>query len=144
MYTSERDKLRQHYADIWQKARANQPLDPLEQQIALVIEQHPEYHKILQNQQHIRNEYLPEMGETNPFLHMGMHLGIREQVATDRPSGIAQVHRTLTLKLGSQLEAEHAMMECLAEALWQSQKNQSPPDEQAYSACLQQLTETQG
>ncbi|SFR58709.1 DUF1841 family protein [Thiomicrospira sp. ALE5] len=139
MYTSERDKLRQHYADIWQKARANQPLDALEQQIALVIEQHPEYHKMLENRQHIKNEYLPEMGETNPFLHMGMHLGIREQVATDRPAGIAQVHRVLSLKLGSALEAEHAMMDCLAEALWQSQKNQQAPDELAYQACLMQL-----
>ncbi|UQB41552.1 DUF1841 family protein [Thiomicrospira microaerophila] len=139
MYTSERDKLRQHYADIWQKARNNQPLDALEKQIALVIEQHPEYHKILENRQHIKNEYLPEMGETNPFLHMGMHLGIREQVATDRPSGIAQVHKKLSLKLGSMLEAEHAMMDCLAEALWNSQKYQQAPDEMAYSACLQKL-----
>lgn len=139
MYTSERDKLRQHYADIWQKARNNQPLDALEKQIAVVIEQHPEYHKMLENRQHIKNEYLPEMGETNPFLHMGMHLGIREQVATDRPSGIAQVHKKLSLKLGSVLEAEHAMMDCLAEALWHSQKYQQAPDETAYSACLQKL-----
>lgn len=138
MYTSERDKLRQHYADIWQKARDNQPLDALEQQIAQVIDQHPEYHKMLENKQHLKNEYLPEMGETNPFLHMGMHLGIREQVATDRPAGIAQIHRVLTLKHGSVLEAEHEMMECLAEALWHSQKNQQPPDEQAYLLCLQQ------
>lgn len=139
MYTSERDKLRQHYADIWQKARTNQPLDALEQQIAQVIEQHPEYHKMLENRQHIKNEYLPEMGETNPFLHMGMHLGLREQVATDRPAGIAQVHKTLTLKMGSVLEAEHAMMDCLAEALWNSQKYQQAPDEIAYSACLKKL-----
>ncbi|WFE68200.1 DUF1841 family protein [Thiomicrospira sp. R3] len=139
MYTSERDKLRQHYADIWQKARTNQPLDALEQQIAQVIEQHPQYHKMLENRQHIKNEYLPEMGETNPFLHMGMHLGLREQVATDRPAGIAQVHKTLTLKMGSVLEAEHAMMDCLAEALWNSQKYQQAPDEIAYSACLKKL-----
>jgi hypothetical protein len=139
MYTSERDKLRQHYADIWHKVRNNQPLDALEQQIALVIEQHPEYHQMLSNRQHIKNEYLPEMGETNPFLHMGMHLGIREQVATDRPAGIAQVHRVLSLKLGSALEAEHQMMDCLAEALWNSQKHQQAPDEIAYSACLQNL-----
>jgi hypothetical protein len=139
MYTSERDKLRQHYADIWQKARLNQPLDALEQQIAIVIEQHPEYHQMLANRQHIKNEYLPEMGETNPFLHMGMHLGIREQVATDRPAGIAHVHKVLTLKLGSVLEAEHLMMDCLAEALWNSQKNQQAPDEFAYHGCLQKL-----
>ncbi len=140
MYTSERDKLRQHYADVWHKARSNEPLDALEQQIAQVIAQHPEYHKMLENRQHIQNEYLPEMGETNPFLHMGMHLGIREQVATDRPAGIAQVHRVLTLKYGDVLQAEHDMMNCLAEALWNSQKYQQAPDEVAYLQCLQQLT----
>lgn len=139
MFTNERDKLRQHYADVWSKARANQPLDALEQQIAQVIEQHPEYHKMFENRQHLANEYLPEMGETNPFLHMGMHLGIREQVSTDRPTGIAQVYRVLTLKLGNPLEAEHQMMDCLAEALWVSQKYQQAPDEQAYLTCLQQL-----
>lgn len=141
MYTSERDKLRQHYVDIWHKARHNQPLDALEQQIAQVIEQHPEYHKMLENRQHIQNEYLPEMGETNPFLHMGMHLGIREQVATDRPKGIAHVHKVLSLKLGSVLDAEHKMMDCLAEALWNSQKYQQAPDEAAYQACLNKLIE---
>lgn len=137
MFTNERDKMRQLYADVWHKARTNQPLDALEQQIAQVIEQHPEYHKMLENRQHIQNEYLPEMGETNPFLHMGMHLGLREQVATDRPTGIAQAHRLLTLKHGNVLEAEHEMMECLAEALWNSQKYQQAPDEQAYLRCLQ-------
>jgi hypothetical protein len=141
MYTSERDKLRQHYVDIWHKARHNQPLDALEQQIAQVIEQHPEYHKMLENHQHIKNEYLPEMGETNPFLHMGMHLGIREQVATDRPKGIAHVHKVLSLKFGSILDAEHKMMDCLAEALWNSQKYQQAPDEAAYQACLNKLIE---
>jgi len=139
MYTSERDKLRQHYVNIWQKARQNLPLDALEQQIALVIEQHPEYHRMLENNHHLKNEYLTEIGETNPFLHMGMHLGIREQVATDRPKGIAQVHRLLSLKLGSVLEAEHKMMDCLAQALWASQKYQQAPDETAYQACLEQL-----
>ena len=139
MFTNERDKMRQLYADVWHKARSNQPLDALEQQIAQVIEQHPEYHPILDNQQHLANEYLPEMGETNPFLHMGMHLGIREQVSTDRPAGIAQVHRVLSLKLGDVLEAEHQMMDCLAEALWNSQKYQQAPDEAAYLTCLQQL-----
>lgn len=137
MFTNERDKLRLHYKTVWQKARSNQPLDALEMQIAQVIEQHPEYHQMLASEHFLGNEFLPEQGETNPFLHMGMHLGIREQVATDRPAGIAQVYKLLTLRLGDPLEAEHQMMECLAEALWNSQKYQQAPDEAAYLKCLQ-------
>jgi hypothetical protein len=139
MYTQERDKLRQLYADIWHKARQNQPLDTLEQQIAQVISEHPEYHKILENRQHLSNEYLPEMGETNPFLHMGMHLALREQVATNRPAGIAEVFLKLSIQHSDKLAVEHKMMDCLAEALWNSQKYQRAPDEQAYLNCLKKL-----
>jgi hypothetical protein len=140
MFTQDRDKLRQAWADIWSKARANEPLDPLEQQVAQVIADHPEYHNLLENRQ-LGGEYLPEMGQTNPFLHMSMHLAIREQVNTDRPKGIAHIYKQLCLKYNSPLEAEHAMMECLGEALWQAQRTQQPPDEAAYLQCIKQLLE---
>ncbi|WP_204318325.1 DUF1841 family protein [Serratia marcescens] len=39
-----------------------------------------------------------ELGETNPFLHMGLHLAVREQVATDRPQGIRTVYTKLIEK----------------------------------------------
>jgi hypothetical protein len=31
------------------------------------------------------------------------------------------------------------MMDCLAEALWQAQRNGTLPDQQAYTDCLQRL-----
>jgi len=139
-FTQDRDKLRQAWADIWHKARAGEPLDPLSQQVAEVIHEHPEYHSMLEQGQ-LGGEYLPEMGQTNPFLHMGMHLALREQVNTDRPAGIAHIHRQLTLRHGSPHEAEHVMMDCLAEALWLAQRTQQPPNEQAYLSCLKKLTE---
>ncbi|MDX1795973.1 MAG: DUF1841 family protein [Hydrogenovibrio sp.] len=139
IYTSERDKLRQFYVDTWRKARANEPMDAMETMVARVIELHPEYHAMLSNEQHLGNEYHPEMGETNPFLHMGMHLGLQEQVAMDRPAGIQAVYRQLGERLKDVHDTEHAMMECLAESLWQAQKHQTEPDEQAYLNCLQAL-----
>lgn len=138
-YTQERDKLRQFYVDVWQKTRTGSPMDALETMIARVIELHPEYHQMLSNQAHLGNEYLPEMGETNPFLHMGMHLGLQEQVALDRPAGIQALYSTLGNQIGDVHRTEHAMMDCLAESLWQSQRNNSLPDEPAYLACLQNL-----
>ncbi|MBD3822705.1 MAG: DUF1841 family protein [Thiotrichales bacterium] len=141
IYTTERDRLRQFYVDTWQKARNNEPLDAMETLVARVIEMHPEYHAMLTNSQHLGNNYFPEMGETNPFLHMGMHLGLQEQVSMDRPAGIQAVYKKLGERLRDVHETEHAMMECLAEAMWQAQRNQSEPDEQAYLKCLQALLE---
>jgi len=138
-YTSERDKLRQVYTDVWKKVKFNEKMNSLEQMIANVIEMHPEYHMMLNNENHIGNEYLPEMGETNPFLHMGMHLGLQEQVSLDRPTGIQKIYQQLSEQTGSIEKAEHAMMDCLAESLWLAQKHQVEPDEQQYLTCLQSL-----
>lgn len=136
----QRDQLRQFYCDSWQKhLNQKEKLIPLEQQVVAVIKEHPEYHTLLENKEaSVNADYLPEMGDSNPFLHMGMHLGLREQISTDRPSGIAELYqRLVTLKGNS--DAEHLMMECLAEAIWQSQQGNSPPDENTYLDCLGKL-----
>ena len=65
----------------------------------------------------------PRTGQTNPFLHMGLHLAIREQVC-DRSPGRHRGRAPLTgRRLGDVHEAEHAMIECLGEALWQAQRS---------------------
>jgi hypothetical protein len=69
---------------------------------------------------------------------MGLHLGIREQVATHRPAGINELYRQLVIKYGT-LEAEHRMMDCLAESIWLAQRQQTTPDEAAYLECLKKL-----
>ena len=138
-YTSERDRLRQFYVDTWKKHLTGQPLDAMEQMVARIIHIHPEYHAMLSNQKHLGNEYKPEDGETNPFLHMGMHLGLQEQVSMDRPTGIQTVYQQLAQRLGDVHDTEHAMMECLAESLWVAQRDQVEPNEKAYLRCLQSL-----
>ena len=70
---------------------------------------------------------------------MGLHLAIREQVATDRPAGIADIHRALSTRLGDAHAAEHTMLEALAETLWEAQRNNRAPDEQAYLEKLRAL-----
>lgn len=84
--------------------------------------------------------YFPELGQTNPFLHMGLHLAIRDQVSTDRPSGIAGIYQQLLNKYADNLAVEHLLMESLAECLWQAQRNQSMIDETSYlNACFKCL-----
>ena len=136
MFTTNRDQLRQLWANAWHKFMQHQALQPLEQQLVDVLRWHPEYHAVL-NQTHA--EYLPEQGQSNPFLHMGMHLALREQVSTNRPAGIRDCYQKLTRQLGDEHAAEHSMIECLAEALWQAQKQHTAPDEAAYLLCLNQL-----
>jgi len=109
--------------------------------IVSVIEQHPEYHSLLENSDNLERDYHPAHGEANPFLHMSMHIALVEQISTDRPAGIRECHQKLTTSLASPHEAEHRMMDCLSEAIWQAQRNNTMPDEAAYLACLQNLFE---
>jgi hypothetical protein len=135
-----RDQLRQMYRDVWRKFQASQPLEPLEAQIAAVISEHPEYVAWLESgDDALRAEFTPEGGRENPFLHMGMHLAIREQVSTDRPRGITAIHQKLAQRLGDAHKAEHTMLEALGETLWEAQRNNRAPDEGAYLERLQRL-----
>ena len=126
------------YADAWRKHVARHPMSPLEAQIADVVAEHPEYHDALAGED-LERDYTPEGGRTNPFLHMGLHLGIREQVATDRPAGIAAIHRKLAARDGDHHAAEHRMIECLAETLWEAQSANRAPDEALYLERLRRL-----
>ena len=139
IFGQDRNELRKMYADAWRKRCENAPLTPLETQIANVIESHPEYHQDVMSDE-LDKDYTPEGGKTNPFLHMGLHLGIREQVATNRPPGIRKVYATLTSSIGDAHQAEHRMIDCLAETLWEAQSHQTAPDEQAYLDRLHRLT----
>lgn len=140
MFGQDRDTLRQYYHQVWQKWQQQQPLSALERQIAIVIQEHPEYHDAFANTEHTQQEYFVENGQSNPYLHLGLHLAIREQVATNRPTGIADIYQQLLQQHnGEQLETEHLIMECLAESIWQAQRQQQMPDEAAYLRNLQQL-----
>ena len=134
----DRQELRQMYLDAWQKSQAGDILSPLEAQIATVIGDHPEYQAML-TPEALDEAFTPERGETNPFLHMGLHLAIREQVGTDRPPGIAAHFAKLRDKSGDQHVAEHLAMDCLAETLWEAQSNNAMPDEQVYLERLRKL-----
>ncbi len=134
-----REQMRRRYLEAWRKYRARAPLEPLEAQIAAVIAEHPEYIVPLESTTALGADFTPEGGRENPFLHMGLHLALREQVATDRPPGIAQVHAALAARLGDAHAAEHAMLERLAEALWEAQRAGGAPDERRYLERLREI-----
>ena len=135
-----REQLRRRYLEAWRKFSAHEPLEPLEGQLAAVIAEHPEYIGWLESgNAALGAEFTPEGGRENPFLHMGLHLAIREQVSTDRPAGIRALHGELASRAGSAHQAEHRMIEPLAEALWEAQRSGGTPDELAYLERLRRL-----
>lgn len=140
MFGNDRDSIRRYYRAVWSKASAGQPLEPLEQLIAEVIRAHPEYQSLLRDVESVLSrDYFPEMGETNPFLHMGMHIALREQVGGNHPKGIRAIYQQLCRRASDAHAAEHLMMECLAETLWEAQRAGGQPDEGAFLKRLRRL-----
>ncbi|KTC98589.1 DUF1841 family protein [Legionella erythra] len=139
-YGDKVNDTRQMFYSSWHKYRHAQPLLPLEQQIVNVIIDHPEYQAMLDNPSPEHEQaYFPELGQTNPFLHMGLHLAVRDQLATNRPAGIVAVYQQLLKKYQDALAVEHLLLEKLAECLWQAQRTASYPDESQYLLALKSL-----
>ncbi len=138
IFGQDRNELRQMYIESWRKAQTGAALSPLEAQLAKVIEDHPEYQPLMTDAT-LDASFTPDSGQTNPFLHMGLHLAIREQVATDRPPGIAAIFNALLVRTGDTHDAEHQALECLAETLWEAQRANAMPDEAAYLERLRRL-----
>ena len=140
MYGNDRDSVRRVFFQAWNGRNGKRPLEPIEQLIVSIVELHPEYQAMLeQPEDAIKTDYGVENGQTNPFLHMGMHISIAEQLQTDTPGGIRALYQELARQSGDPHQAEHRMMECLGEVLWQAQRDAAEPDQQAYLRCLRKL-----
>ncbi|WP_179401717.1 DUF1841 family protein [Burkholderia guangdongensis] len=135
MFNPSRDEVRRFFIDTRRKQRAGEILTPLEAIAADWIVEHPEYHADLDDTTGAAaREYAPEDGRTNPFLHLSMHLAISEQLSIDQPPGIRAAHDKLAARLNSTHDAQHAIMECLGETIWDAQRTNTPPDSDAYLA----------
>jgi hypothetical protein len=137
LFNPSRDQVRLFFFDARSKFKQQSPLSDLEAMGLQVMQLHPEYHAVLNApERYLEQAYFPEMGETNPFLHMSLHLSILEQLAINQPSGIVQVYQALQQKHTDPHPAQHDLMDCLAETLWQAQRAHQPPDAEAYLACM--------
>ena len=140
MFVDSRDGARRYFLEVWRKLAERAPLSPLEAIIAGVLERHPEYHELLRDGERVlTQEFGHDEPAHNPFLHLGLHVALAEQIGADRPPGIAAVHARLCAQ-GEAHAAEHRMIECLAEALWQAQRSGRMPDEAAYLRAVERLS----
>lgn len=137
MFKPSREQARKLFFDSWHKYRQQKILSGIEALAIEVIFLHPEYHDVLENaDRNLDKDYLPEAGNINPFLHMSMHLAIKEQLSINQPIGICERFAQFQKNIGSEHAAAHQVMECLAEMIWQAQRNQSIPDADIYFECL--------
>ena len=138
MFNPTRDQARQFLFETWRKRRAGEILTPLEDLTAQLIDKHPEYHELLATPERNQDkDFALDGSEINPFLHIMMHLTIEEQISIGQPHGIREQFARLTRKYDSEHEAQHAMMDCLGEMIWQAQRNNTAPDAAIYIACLE-------
>ncbi|MDR3221916.1 MAG: DUF1841 family protein [Candidatus Accumulibacter sp.] len=136
MFNPSREQVRQFFCESWRKHRERLVLEGAEATAADLIAEHPEYHALLENPQvAVEQEFTPEGGQTNPFLHLSLHLAIAEQIGIDQPPGIKAAYFALRRTLDVH-DAEHAIMECLGETLWRAQRNKVPMDGEAYLDCV--------
>lgn len=139
-FDDSRDSLRRQWLAAWHKGERGAILSPLEDSLVTLVREHPEYHGWLERGEAIvQTDFSVAHGNSNPFLHLSMHLALREQVSTNRPAGIANIHAQLTRRLGGAHAAEHQMMEALGRALWDAQRVGVAPDEQRYLDDLARL-----
>jgi hypothetical protein len=135
-----REQSRRVFIEVWRKHSSHSLLEPYEAQIVGVISEHPEYVPLIESgEAALAAQYTVEDGKVNPFLHMGAHLALRDQLATDRPAGIAEVYQRLARRLGDKHAAEHAMIEVLMLLLWEASTGRGMPDENIYLERLKRL-----
>ena len=137
MFTPSQHDVRQFFCETYRKHRTNEILTPMEAIARDCVVQHPEYADTLANsEQALAADYSVEQGQSNPFLHLSMHLSIVEQISIDQPPGIRAAFLALAQRLGSEHDAHHQIMECLGEMIWTSQRSGLPPDGEAYIECV--------
>ena len=135
MFNPSQHDVRRFFCEAWRTARAGAGLTPMDAIARGWLVQHPEYDSAFSDlDAALAADYSVERGQSNPFLHLSMHLSIAEQVAVDQPPGIRAAYLALAQKLGEH-DAHHALMECLGQMIWTSQRSGLPPDGQAYVEC---------
>ena len=138
MFSPTQADVRRFFCSIYAKTQTGQALDAIEKIASLWMDEHPEYHAELADQDAaLANMAKPEDGNSNAFLHLSMHLSISEQCSIDQPRGIRQATELLAHRRGSLHDAHHEVMACLGNMIWESQRSGRPPDGNTYVACVQ-------
>ncbi|MBS1210341.1 MAG: hypothetical protein H6R19_2739 [Proteobacteria bacterium] len=140
MFNPTRDQARLFFIDSWRKHKAKETLSAMEDIAAELVFQHPEYHALLEDPEAVGQDFLPEDGQVNPFLHLSLHLAIHEQLSVDQPPGIRDAFDACLRKhAGERHAALHDVLEALGETIHAAQRSGAMPDGLAYVERVRQL-----
>lgn len=139
MFNPTREQVRQFFSEAWQKHQNKGVLTPLELIAMDWVHEHPEYHELLSDPDAVNADYSVEQGQTNPFLHLSMHLAIHEQVSIDQPPGIKAAYNRLIAQMTPH-EAAHRIMDALGEIIWEAQRLNQPLDNERYLELINRYT----
>ena len=138
MFSPSQSDVRRFFCTAYAKARSGYALEAIEIIASQWMDEHPEYAADFADEAAaLRAMGEIQEGQTNPFLHLSMHLSISEQCSIDQPQGIRRAVELLTHQRDSLHQAHHEAMECLGTMLWESQQSGLPPDGNAYIDCVQ-------
>jgi len=136
LYSQNRSEQRTFLSNAWLKYKNNEILNPIETQLAEIIKLHPEYQNLILK---TNSEYFPEEGKTNPFLHINLHLALREQLSINQPKNMKAIFDSILSKIGDSHKVEHIMMECIAEVIHTAQINNQELNFIQYNNCLKEI-----
>lgn len=144
MIVLDRNQSRDIFFKAWHKHKLGAETQEIEKLIIQVLLQHPEYHQLLSDAPANRDrEFSNELGIVNPFLHMGMHLTIIDQITIDNPVGMRYCYQKLVQKYADEYLSQDNMMDCLSDWLITIQTANTPDQVQAagsvYLDCLHLL-----
>ena len=142
MFNPTQADVRRFLCGVHAKAQSGAPMEAIETLASLWIAEHPEYHADLADvDAAIARNYDETPAQTNPFLHLSMHLAISEQLSIDHPTGIRAAHEALARRHGSAHAAAHEIMECLGRVVWEAQRLGTPLDSDTYIDLIRQRAE---
>lgn len=133
---SDRNTLRNMFFAAWHKYTANLPLNSEEINIVDLILMHPAYDIIWDDPEQFKEA---DFTDHNPFLHLSLHLALREQLSKNEPTGITVIYKKLCKKFKDNHAAEDRMMGCLAEHIWEALNAGTPFDVESYMKSLKNI-----
>ena len=138
MFNPTRNQARLFFLNTWKKYHQQHVLSEAESLALEWMSKHPEYFGTFDAdvENALSKDYRVEEGQGNPFLHLSMHLAVAEQVSIDQPPGIRSAYWKLCEILGDEHKAAHQVFECLAEQIYQQQKNGLPFESERYISCI--------
>lgn len=132
-HSNNRSENREYFFEVWKKYQNKHPLDAMESKVLSILQMHPELHILLNDpEKYLESDFFAELGESNPFLHLGLHTAVMEQLSVDQPKGIRKLFNKACQRFADEHEAYHCVMNSLAIELHEMYENNRTFNEALY------------